>query len=290
MNVIYDNREKLNARLFNSLKNDCQKCFGFCCVALYFSVLEGFPVDKEAGKPCLNLQNDFSCGIHSSLIGKGLKGCTAYDCFGAGQKVAQITYNGQDWRKVPESAQAMFEVFSIMRQLHEILWYLTEALFLKINTDIKHNLKHFINETEELTYLDDISLMKLDIDSHRDKINPILKKISEIVGDQASRNQKKDLSRKKTIAGRLDLIGADLRKSNLMGMDLRGAFLIAADLRGNDLSGTSLIGADLRDADIRGSNLTESLFITQSQVNAAKGDFNTRLPEWLDYPKAWSRG
>lgn len=40
----------------HSLRVDCENCFGFCYVALYFSASEGFPADKDAGKPCLNLQ------------------------------------------------------------------------------------------------------------------------------------------------------------------------------------------------------------------------------------------
>lgn len=285
--MTYKTIDELDKRLFESLKNDCEKCFGFCCVALYFSSSDGFPADKEAGRPCVNLQGNFSCAIHNSLVDKGLKGCTAYDCFGAGQKVAQVTYTGHDWNKAPELAQQMFEVFSIMRQLHEMLWYLTEAMLLKMNSVIKNSLEQLINETEELTYLNANSLIELDIDSHRERVNTILKNTSEIIRAKVSRDQKETLNCKKTIAGRLDLIGRDLRKINLIGTDLRGAFLIAADLRGNDLSGTNLIGADLRDADIREADLTESLFITQSQVNAAKGDTNTRLPIWIDYPINW---
>lgn len=47
-------KEQYDIRLYEKLKNDCGKCFGFCCVALYFSDTEGFPNDKEAGKPCIN--------------------------------------------------------------------------------------------------------------------------------------------------------------------------------------------------------------------------------------------
>ncbi len=233
------------------------------------------------------LQHDFSCVIHNSLIDKGLKGCTAYDCFGAGQKVAQITYNGQDWQKSPESASQMFEVFSIMRQLHEMLWYLLEALLIQNDGILKDDLESLLSETESLTCLSANQLIELDIDSHRAKVNSLLKKTSELVQAKVPIDPKKSLNRKKTVSGRLDLIGTDLRKINLVGVDLRGAFLIAADLRQSDLKGTNLIGADLRDTDIRGANLTESLFITQSQVNTAKGDASIKLPLWLDYPKAW---
>ena len=287
--MIYENRFKYDEELHENLKIDCQKCFGFCCVALYFSASEGFPTDKDSGKPCINLQSDFKCAVHKNLRQQGLKGCTAYDCFGAGQKVAQVTYDGHDWRRNPETAKQMFDVFLVMRQLHEMLWYLAEALRIQYDSIIKEEVSQMISETVQLTNLDTDSLMKLDLVAHRSNVNALLSKTSEIVRTKARRGKKTTLKRKKTIAGRLNFIGSDLRKINLIGEDLRGAFLIAADLRGVDLSGADLIGADLRDADIRGANLTNSIFITQAQINVAKGDSNTRLPMSIVRPAYWDK-
>ncbi len=104
-----------------ALRADCASCFGLCCVALPFAASADFAVDKPAGQPCGNLQADFRCGIHQRLRQEGFSGCTVYDCFGAGQKVSQVTYEGRDWRRHPETAQQMFEVFPVMRQLHELL-------------------------------------------------------------------------------------------------------------------------------------------------------------------------
>ena len=78
-----------------------------------------------------------------------------------------------------------------------------------------------------------------------------------------------------------------MRKTDLIGANLRGALLIAADLRGADLSGADLIGADFRDADIRDTNLSESIFLTQAQLNVAKGDAHTKLPSSLTCPAHW---
>ncbi|OOM81291.1 pentapeptide repeat-containing protein [Clostridium sp. BL-8] len=277
-----------NKELYDGLKIDCEKCFGFCCIALYFSASEGFPADKDAGKPCLNLQSDFSCAIHKNLRKKGLKGCTSYDCFGAGQKVAQGTYRGHNWKQTPEAAKEMFEVFLIMRQLHEMLWYLSEAFRIQSNDSIQNKLKDLIDEVGNITNHNPDSLMKLDIEAYRDRVNLLLHQTSETVRTKALNGQRSTLKRKK-IAGRLDCFGADLRKSNLRGADLRGAFLIAADLRGNDLSGADFIGADMRDADLRGTNLEESIFLTQGQINTAKGDSNTKLPPALMIPTYWEK-
>lgn len=283
------NEVEYNKELYENLKVDCAKCFGFCCVALYFSAAEGFPTDKDAGKPCINLQQDFKCAVHKNLRQKGLKGCTAYDCFGAGQKVAEVTYAGRDWRSNSGIANEMFDVFLIMRQLHEMLWYLAEAHRLQYDNTIKEEINNMINETVRLTNLEAHLARTVDLVVHRNKVNALLSRTSELLRNKARRGKKTTLKRKKTIAGRVDFIGSNLKSINLVGEDLRGAFLIAADLRGVDLSGADLIGADLRDADIRGANLSNSLFITQTQINSAKGDSNTKLPRSLVHPEYWDK-
>lgn len=53
--------------------------------------------------------------------------------------------------------------------------------------------------------------------------------------------------------------------------------------------GADLVGADLRDADLRGANLTYSIFITQLQINSAKGDSETKLPISISRPLNWSK-
>lgn len=283
--MIYTHEDKRNKKL----SADCENCFGLCCVALYFSASEGFPTNKDAGKPCINLQSNFTCSVHKNLRDKGLKGCTAYDCFGAGQKVAQVTCGGHDWSQAPESAKQMFEAFLIMRQLHEMLWYLTQAFILQTDRGIKEEISSLLDNTERLTLLDIDSLLALDVVAHRTKVNILLKNTSELVRTKA-RSRKSTPSRNQNAnSRRLDYLGTDLRKTNLIGADLRGACLIATNLRGVDLSGADLIGADLRDADLSGANLTNSIFLTQAQLNTAKGDSHTKLPMMLVRPNYWSK-
>jgi uncharacterized protein YjbI with pentapeptide repeats len=63
--------------------------------------------------------------------------------------------------------------------------------------------------------------------------------------------------------------------------------MIGANLRNSDVKRADFIGADLRDADLRGADLTDTLFLTQSQVNSAIGDIHTTLPDYLDKPLHW---
>jgi uncharacterized protein YjbI with pentapeptide repeats len=269
-----------------SLQADCENCFGLCCVALPFASSVDFAIDKVAGQPCLNLQSDFRCGIHKSLRQQGFRGCTVYDCFGAGQKVSQVTFNGHDWRQNPDSAKQMFEVFPIMRQLHELLWYLNEALSLQPARPIHSALSLALDETERLTRLNPDSLMELDVAAHRADINSLLQRTSELVRDEVIHKQKNP--NQKNHGRRADLIGANLKGADLRGANLRGAYLIAADLRGADLRVADLIGADFRDADLSGTDLTECIFLTQAQLNSAKGNANTKLPPSLTHPTHWS--
>ena len=292
MENINDNKKAAQLfcdRGFQELRANCEKCFGFCCVALYFSASEGFPEDKAAGKPCINLNSDFRCKVHEKLSKLGLKGCIAYDCFGAGQKVAQKTYEGKDWRKVPQAAKEMYEVFLIVRQINEMLWYLTEALELQMNSEVHEELNIMHSKTKKLTDLSAKALLELDLVAHRTEVNKLLLQTSEKVRNKFCSGKSSLSKRKKILGGGGDFIGADLKKTDLRGGNLRGAYLIAADLRGVDLSGADLIGADLRDADLRGANLSHSIFLTQAQINTAKGDTYTKLPKSLVPPKNWSK-
>ncbi|MFE0461946.1 pentapeptide repeat-containing protein [Kitasatospora sp. NPDC058965] len=262
-----------------NLLADCTGCFGLCCVALPFARSTDFAVNKEAGQPCRNLREDFRCGIHADLRDKGFNGCTVYDCFGAGQHLSQGTFQGVSWRQDPKSAPLMFRAFPVLRQLHELVRYLDEALGLAAAAPVHPELRTLLVETEELTELTAEHLVELDVPAQRAKVNALLLRASELARARVP-------GRKRDRRG-ADLIGAKLRGAELRGADLRGAYLIAADLTGADLRDADLIGADLRDARLAGADLTGAFFLTQTQLNAAKGDGATRLPNGLARPAHW---
>ncbi|GLW06474.1 hypothetical protein Misp01_16040 [Microtetraspora sp. NBRC 13810] len=260
------------------LRADCASCFALCCVVPAFAASADFAIDKRAWQACPNLRQDFRCGVHRDLRQKGFPGCTVYDCFGAGQKVSQVTFHGRDWRRAPETAKRMFDVFPVMRHLHELLYYLAEALTLEAARPIHGELRDLLAETERLTGEPPESLVELDVAAHRQNVNALLLRAGELAragirGRQDHRGA--------------DLIGADLRGADLRGAGLRGAYLIGADLRGADLRMADLIGADTRNADLRGADLTGALYLTQSQLDAANGDAATRLPPSLTRPPHW---
>ncbi|MEU8849214.1 pentapeptide repeat-containing protein [Streptomyces sp. NPDC048564] len=264
------------------LHGDCTNCFGLCCVALPFAASADFAVDKAAGKPCHNLRDDHRCGIHDRLRQTGFTGCTVYDCFGAGQKVSQVTFDGQDWRTGSrEHARQMFDVFPVVRQLHELLWYLTEALALPASRPLHADLRRILERTEELTRGTPQDLAALDVAAHRQDVNVLLLKTSELARAGIGGGRKKNRRG-------ADLMGARLGGADLRGANLRGAYLIAADLTGADLRGADLIGADLRDTDLTDADLTDAFFLTQPQLNAARGSAGTRLPASVGRPVHWT--
>ncbi|MFI5907780.1 pentapeptide repeat-containing protein [Dactylosporangium sp. NPDC051541] len=311
------------------LRADCGRCSGLCCVAPAFARSSDFAIDKPAGHACPNLAADFRCGIHTQLRDRGFTGCTVYDCFGAGQHVTQIVARGRDWRSDPASAPRTFEVFTAVRILHELLWYLSEARSLPRTTPVHAALDDALEATRALR--DTPEDLTPDIaERHRARVAPLLRDASRLarttpaaptrkagnrrgVTDERAAvesgggRERTASGRERTAGGRggrtvppgggrvpvmlgRQLIGAKLRGADLRDADLRGALLIGADLRGADLGNADVIGADLRGANLAGADLSGTLFLIQSQLDAAVGDASTRLPGRLSRPAHWSAG
>ncbi len=292
------------------LRADCASCAGLCCVVLPFAASADFAVDKAAGEPCRHLGADSRCGIHARLRAEGFRGCTVFDCFGAGQKVSRETFGGRDWRGDPDTARRMVAVFPVMRQLHELLWYLAEALELPQARTLRGELRRAFDETERLTHADADALAALDVPAVRQRANALLVRAGELVRSTTPEGRRQhrgpdmagaelrdaDLTRRRLRGADLRranlrgamLIGVELRDADLRAASLRGACLIASDLRRADLRAAELIGADLRDARLGGADLRGSVFLTQPQLDAARGDATTRLPGTLRRPAHWT--
>ncbi|MGY1620511.1 pentapeptide repeat-containing protein [Geodermatophilus sp. SYSU D00691] len=262
----------------SDLRADCSACAGLCCVALPFARSADFALDKPAGSPCPNLGADFRCGIHAQLRERGFAGCTVFDCQGAGQKVTQLTFGGRDWRTDPGTARQVFAVFAVVRQLHELLALLAEALVLDAARTLHVELRAAYEEVDALTRGSAEELERCDVGAVRAGVGELLLRTSELARAGLRGREHRGA----------DLMGRRLRRADLRGADLRGAYLIGADLRDADLRAADLVGADLRGADLRGTDLTGALFLTQAQLDSARGDASTRLPGHLRRPLHWA--
>lgn len=252
--------------LLTDLRADCTRCFGLCCVVPAFAKSADFAIAKPARTPCPNLRTDFRCGIHDRLRTSGFAGCTVYDCFGAGQRLSQST---------TADDPALFAAYPVMRDLHELLYYVTEADSWPTSVAVQADLRSASARLDELAGLDAASLAAVDVDALRGEFNPLLLAASRLA---------------RASAAGPDLRGADLagrRLSDLRGASLRGALLLGADLRNADLRLADLIGADLRGADLSGADITGALFVTRSQLDSARGSSATRVPAHLRRPSHW---
>lgn len=173
-------------------------------------------------------------------------------------------------------------MFPIVQQLHEMLCYLNQALDLEETQTIHNELQNVFDKTLSLTNLNPKDILNLDVPAHREIVNNLLLKTSELTRKDFIQSNKKGKIRKG-----LDYLGANLKGADLRGANLRGALLIASNLMGADLRKVDFIGVDLRDADLSGADLTGCIFLTQAQVNSAKGNKHTKLPRYLKIPAHW---
>jgi uncharacterized protein YjbI with pentapeptide repeats len=246
----------------SDLRADCASCVGLCCVALPFSRSSDFAFDKAAGDPCRHLAEDRRCSIHATLREDGMRGCTVYDCFGAGQR---LTAAGVELAGVR---------LPVVRDLHEILWLLGQASTYVPDGALADELAAVRADVDAAA--GDLGVGPDDVTLHRQLVGGLLARVSDEVRVPAG----SDL-------GRADLAGRSWRGADLVRANLRGSLLLEADLSGADLDRADLLGADLRGADVRGARLAGSLFLTQVQVNAALGDARTTLPPELQRPGHW---
>jgi len=269
------------------LRADCTRCFALCCVVPAFAASADFAVTKPAGRACPNLGADDRCTIHADLRERGFPGCVAYDCFGAGQHLSQVTFGGRDPRADAATGPLLAAAYPAVRGLHELLRYVLEALALPAAASLHARLAAAAARLDRLAAGSARELAALDAEAARRDVDPLLRAAGQLARAAAPPPARRP-SRK--VRPGADLIGADLRGADLRATDLRGALLIGADLRAADLRVADLIGADLRGADLRGADLRGALFVTGPQLGAARGDAATRVPAALDRPAHWTVG
>lgn len=83
------------------------------------------------------------------------------------------------------------------------------------------------------------------------------------------------------------LCNADFRGANLSYARLESADLTAANLSGADLQHADFLNADLTAARLEDTDLTKARNLTQQQIEKARGNRETRLPEELTAPAEW---
>lgn len=202
--------------------------------------------------------------------------------------MSQGFFAGKSWLERPETKDEMFSAFKSARQLHEMLWYLAEAQSRTFDPD-SSAVAGQLRKTIEHALSGELSaLFSLELQDLHSQVRSLLIEVSEEV--RASYFAAGDDHLGSELKAGADLMGRTLKSRRLCGADLRGAYLIAADLRDSDLAGVDLLGADLRDARLEGADLSKALYVTQPQLNAARGSSATLLPSDLTMPSHWENG
>jgi hypothetical protein len=263
-----------------AMRADCSRCSALCCVAPSFRMSAEFAADKAAGVPCPHLVRERSCGMHDRLRTSGYRGCAAFDCFGAGQHVTQVTFAGYRWQDDPAGAAQVFVVFDVMRRLKEMLWHLADAASAVGKGRLRDEVHEMRVVLEELSWQNAGELENLDVPALQGQVMRLLGRSSQAVREEVADRSGLELAT-------ADLSGANLAGTNLRGADLRYARLSNAVLSGADLFGADMFGADVRDADVRGARLGASLFLTQMQLEVTTGDGTTTIPSALRPPDHW---
>ena len=156
-----------------NLAADCSRCVGLCCVAPAFAASSDFAFSKPAGVACRHLAADASCSIHDRLIPSGFSGCVAYDCFGAGQRVVALFGGGGGGRSA-----RMLSAYETVRQLHELLWYVTDALSRAAAAPVHGALAEARSAIEAAVAGGPSSIEATDPAAHRATVAPLLRRAS----------------------------------------------------------------------------------------------------------------
>ncbi len=149
-----------------------------------------------------------------------------------------------------------------MEQIHEMIAYTAEAFSYDISHALSDKLSVQLKELQNLTKLDAEQLLYLDLMMYRLPLNKLLAETSKYIRESLIAKLPGTKNAKNYNHERADWIGKKLR-------------------------GVDFIGADLRDADLMGANLSTSMFLTQMQINSAKGNYKTILPSHIQRPPHW---
>lgn len=160
---------------------DCGNCVAICCVATSFDASEAFAIDKPAGVRCQHLAQSHRCTIHRERGRLGFAGCIAYDCYGAGQRVTRA------FVARPGALSERDEAFLALREIHELLWLLTEAMKLcpEPSTALRIEIAGEVARLDRaaLELIDELD--RVDVSARREAVTSLLRRVGDSLGGRA---------------------------------------------------------------------------------------------------------
>lgn len=160
---------------------DCASCAGVCCVAGSFEASEDFAIDKAAGIACQHLTEERRCAIHAERARRGYPGCTVFDCYGAGPRVTRAFAEGRGSERQRDA------VFLVSRELHELLWLLTESAKICPDTEaeLACRLTLQIGALDALASGPVLALSELDVDPIALASRLLLREVGQALGGRS---------------------------------------------------------------------------------------------------------
>lgn len=153
-----------------------------------------------------------------------------------------------------------------------------ESLIVSPAALLKNKIKTLLEENEHICNYEPSKILAFEMEDYRDRANAVLKQVCALLQESLSHKNKAYPS---------DFLGRNFANQDMSGLDLSTKLLIAAKFNRCNFDGTIFIGADLRDADLSDADLRKAVFLTQGQINSAKGNKSTKLPSYLDQPITW---
>ena len=263
-----------------SLVPDCGSCFGLCCVALPFAASADFPVDKPAGQPCGNLRERLPAAASTPgcarPAGRAAPSSTASAPASRSRRSPSAGCPGATRPGRPARCTPCCRSCGSCTRCSPTWGRRSRSRRPRRRG---RSWPLCCTRSRTLTAATAEALLRPRPGrAARRGSGPLLQRTSAVVRADARRARRAPASLPRRVRPGADLLGADLRGADLRAADLRGAYLIAADLCGADLRTADLLGADLRDADLPDADLAGALFLTQPQLNAARGNAGTRIP------------
>jgi hypothetical protein len=221
------------------------------------------------------------------LLSSGYRGCVIFDCFGAGQKVCQGTYNGHSWEDGTVDREEMLAAFTVVQQLSQWLWHLLQALSWPQARSAWTGVRQLCSTVEALRDQSGAQLLRIDLTGLGHDVDAALHTASAVVRAALLNGGYDEFAGLAAVDADADVRGMDLRDRVVPGCDLSGRRLIGVNLRSVDLDRVDVYRTDLREADVRGADFSGALYVAQYQLNSSCGDASTVIPQSLHRPAHW---
>lgn len=129
---------------------------------------------------------------------------------------------GMDWTSGSDKADKIFQAFLIIFQLHQMEWYLLESLSLISDSSLMSDIKALISENEQMTSQKMDTILQLNVEKYKERVNRILKQVSSMMSVHSSGKHEHK-----------HLFGKNFKHANLNGRKgLRLMYHCLFDLRG----------------------------------------------------------